>query len=148
MSIKNLDTPCIGVCSTIYGDEVCLGCKRFYDEIINWNGYDTEKKSSIFSRLEQLIVTAVEPYLSVSAEALLKSQLICFNIRYREQQNPLCWAYYLLRHRNHKMSEFTDSGVTPKSSYHNSTPQALYKNIEKDLSHLAYQAFLTQKVKG
>ena len=51
---QNHSTPCIGVCSTIYGDQVCRGCHRFYDEIINWNGLDISSKVSINSRLDSL----------------------------------------------------------------------------------------------
>ncbi|WP_317135104.1 DUF1289 domain-containing protein [Piscirickettsia litoralis] len=37
-------TPCVGLCSTVYGDDVCRGCKRFYHEIIDWNQYDINQK--------------------------------------------------------------------------------------------------------
>ncbi|MEM9624509.1 MAG: DUF1289 domain-containing protein, partial [Pseudomonadota bacterium] len=33
-------TPCVGICSTTYGDLVCRGCKRFAHEIVQWNAYD------------------------------------------------------------------------------------------------------------
>ncbi|HBZ99754.1 MAG TPA: DUF1289 domain-containing protein, partial [Pseudomonas sp.] len=28
MSSQRIKTPCIGLCSTVYGDVVCRGCKR------------------------------------------------------------------------------------------------------------------------
>ncbi len=28
-------TPCVGMCSTTYGDLVCRGCRRFSHEIVN-----------------------------------------------------------------------------------------------------------------
>ena len=37
-------TPCIGVCSTTYGDDICRGCRRFRHEITSWINYsDLEK---------------------------------------------------------------------------------------------------------
>ncbi|MCA4075779.1 DUF1289 domain-containing protein, partial [Pseudomonas kurunegalensis] len=36
MSNKSIKTPCVGLCSTVYGDTVCRGCKRFHHEVINW----------------------------------------------------------------------------------------------------------------
>lgn len=29
-------TPCIGICSTAVGDEVCLGCGRTFTEVSDW----------------------------------------------------------------------------------------------------------------
>ncbi len=51
---KKTRTPCVGICSTTYGDEVCRGCKRFYFEVINWNKYDEDEKDAIWTRLESL----------------------------------------------------------------------------------------------
>ena len=48
-------TPCIGLCSTVYGDLVCRGCKRFSHEIIDWNRYDHQQKAAVWQRLEQLL---------------------------------------------------------------------------------------------
>jgi predicted Fe-S protein YdhL (DUF1289 family) len=44
-------TPCIGICSTTYGDLVCRGCKRFSHEIVGWNGYDREQRHAVWARL-------------------------------------------------------------------------------------------------
>lgn len=43
MSNQTIKTPCIGLCSTVYGDLVCRGCKRFHHEVIQWNGYGEEE---------------------------------------------------------------------------------------------------------
>jgi hypothetical protein len=47
-------SPCIGICSTTYGDLVCRGCKRFAHEVVGWNGYDDDQKGAIWLRLRQL----------------------------------------------------------------------------------------------
>lgn len=39
MPNQTIKTPCVGLCSTVYGDLVCRGCKRFHHEVIHWNGY-------------------------------------------------------------------------------------------------------------
>jgi hypothetical protein len=36
MPNQTIKTPCVGLCSTVYGDLVCRGCKRFHHEVINW----------------------------------------------------------------------------------------------------------------
>jgi len=48
---RKFGTPCVGVCSTIYGDETCLGCKRNFLDIIKWNGYTKEQKDEIIKGL-------------------------------------------------------------------------------------------------
>ena len=40
-------TPCLGIYSTTYGDDVCLGCGRSFDEVNNWNKMCDEEKIEI-----------------------------------------------------------------------------------------------------
>ncbi len=47
-------TPCVGICSTTYGDLVCRGCKRFSHEIVEWNGYDELQQDAVRARLQRL----------------------------------------------------------------------------------------------
>lgn len=53
MTDKSLLTtsPCIGICSTTFGDEICYGCRRTYLEVINWNTFSDEEKDRINRRL-------------------------------------------------------------------------------------------------
>ena len=53
MQLKNR-TPCVGICSTTYGDLVCRGCKRFSHEVVQWNGYDKDQQGLIWNRLTSL----------------------------------------------------------------------------------------------
>ena len=57
-------SPCIGVCSTTYGDLVCRGCYRFAHEVSEWNGYSRAQRLSVRRRLEQLRAGAVAHCLS------------------------------------------------------------------------------------
>ncbi len=48
------DSPCVGICSsTNLGDEVCIGCKRTAQEVIDWNSYSNEQKIAINLRLRK-----------------------------------------------------------------------------------------------
>ena len=97
----NKRTPCVGICSTTYGDLVCRGCKRFAHEIVQWNGYDATQQDAVRERLTQLrdeileaLIVCIEPDLLQAAlsEAGLTDlaekegqyQLLCFMVR-REQ---------------------------------------------------------------
>ena len=50
----NKRTPCVGICSTTYGDLVCRGCKRFAHEIVQWNGYDATQQDAVRERLTRV----------------------------------------------------------------------------------------------
>ena len=45
-------TPCAGRCSTVFGDSVCRGCRRFNHEVIRWNGYTPEQQTAVWQRLD------------------------------------------------------------------------------------------------
>ena len=59
-------TPCVGICSTTYGDLVCRGCKRFSHEIVQWNGYSEAQRDVIWQRLFELRRQAVAAAVRVS----------------------------------------------------------------------------------
>lgn len=128
-----LDTPCIGVCSTVYGDNVCRGCKRFYKEIIDWNVYNDIQKSLVFSRLNEFIGKAVQNKISILDADLLRQTLEAFNIRYRFDQSPLCWAYYLLRDARHKIISLEEAGISATETYKNYKFGELYQEIDSEL---------------
>ena len=46
MHKKRSSTPCLGICSTTFGDEVCKGCKRFAHEIVSWTKYSLEERNN------------------------------------------------------------------------------------------------------
>ena len=107
---KSVKTPCIGVCSTVFGDEVCRGCKRFQHEIIQWNGYDDVAKRSVLNRLELLKVQIMESKIRITDESLLKAQLLEFKIKFEEDNNSLCWVFDLLRSGSQSIVSSTDFG--------------------------------------
>ena len=66
-------TPCIGVCSTTYGDLVCRGCKRFAHEVVGWNGFADAQRHVVWMRLNRLLAESVRAYVSVVDEERLRS---------------------------------------------------------------------------
>jgi len=96
MSNNSIKTPCVGLCSTVYGDTVCRGCKRFHHEVIHWNGYDDAQKRAVWLRLEQLLVQVMMAKLEVFDKSQLRQQLEQRSIRFVDQQSEYCWAYQLI----------------------------------------------------
>ena len=91
-----IKTPCIGLCSTVYGDLVCRGCKRFHHEVIHWNGYNEAEKRAVWLRLEQLLVQVMAAKVEVFDPQALRNQLVTRKIRFVPQQSEYCWAYQLI----------------------------------------------------
>ncbi len=45
------DTPCIAICSTSQGDEVCKGCGRSFDEVQHWTVMTAAEKRVVWRRI-------------------------------------------------------------------------------------------------
>lgn len=96
MSSQRIKTPCVGLCSTVYGDLVCRGCKRFHHEVVNWNAYGDDEKRAVWLRLEALLVQVVAAKLEVFDPDTLRQQLTDRGVRFVATQSEYCWAYQLI----------------------------------------------------
>jgi predicted Fe-S protein YdhL (DUF1289 family) len=45
------DSPCIGHCTTVLGDEVCRSCLRTFDEITRWVEMTDEQRYAVNLRI-------------------------------------------------------------------------------------------------
>ncbi|MDD0810923.1 DUF3717 domain-containing protein [Curvibacter sp. RS43] len=45
------DTPCIAICSTSQGDELCKGCGRTFSEVQHWPGMSPAEKRHTWRRI-------------------------------------------------------------------------------------------------
>ena len=64
-------TPCIGLCSTTFGDLVCRGCKRYVHEIVGWNSFGDRERGIVVARLDLLRGEALRAHAAVSDGARL-----------------------------------------------------------------------------
>jgi len=142
---KKVRTPCIGVCSTGIGDDVCRGCKRFAHEVIDWNAYTEEQRRIIAERREAYLVNAVRSQLEIVDEKRFVAQLHHQQIRFDDSQSPYCWVFELLRAGASQINDLREYGLSP-------TPQArgmplieVRQRIDEDfyaLSVAYYQRFV------
>lgn len=137
---RSVKTPCIGVCSTVFGDEVCRGCKRFQNEVINWNGYQDSQKIAVLSRLESLKTQIMESKISIVNKKLLQNQLDTLDIKYVIDDNPFCWVFDLLRQASQSIDSLQDFGVVLKGGVENNLFE-LKKVIESELFSLSEAHF-------
>ena len=96
-------TPCVGICSTTYGDLVCRGCKRFAHEIVEWNVYVEDQKTAIWQRLIELREGAVSAVLTDAQITALGERAQELRVPDTQAMSPASVAYESLR----RMARFT-----------------------------------------
>ncbi|HEY8569071.1 DUF1289 domain-containing protein [Microbulbifer sp.] len=142
---KKVRTPCIGVCSTGIGDNVCRGCKRFAHEVIDWNAYSEEQRRIIAERRDGYLANAVRSQLEIVDHNLLLTQLRHQQIRFNEDQNPYCWVFELLRAGASQIQEPEQFGLRRTPVAKGVSLVELRKRIDEDfygLSVAYYQRFV------
>jgi len=92
-------TPCIGICSTTYGDLICRGCKRFAHEIVAWNGYSDDQRERVWRRLYELRDAATAVYVTVSDATALRHAALQARVERSGTMSLLTIGYELLRRR-------------------------------------------------
>ena len=137
---RSVKTPCIGVCSTVFGDEVCRGCKRFQNEVIDWNSYQDSQKIAVLSRLESLKTQIMESKISIVNKKLLQNQLDTLDIKYVIDDNPFCWVFDLLRQASQSIDSLEDFGIVLQDGVENNLFE-LKKVIENELFSLSEAHF-------
>ena len=104
-------TPCIGICSTTFGDDVCKGCKRFSHEITNWGKFSTDERAVVNSRLEQFKITILEEKFTISDSNLFESKMNEFSINFNSSLDPITWVFDLLRASSNEDLDLSDFGI-------------------------------------
>ena len=90
-------SPCIGVCSTTYGDLICRGCYRFAHEVAQWNGYEGSQKAAVLKRLDALRTGAVTQHLNPQRIEQLVQAAASARLRRIEGRSAPSIAYEVLR---------------------------------------------------
>ena len=104
-------TPCIGICSTTFGDDVCKGCKRFSYEITNWGKFSNDERAVVNSRLEQFKATILQEKFTVSDSNLFESKMNEFSINFNNSLDPITWVFDLLRASSNEDLDLNDFGI-------------------------------------
>jgi predicted Fe-S protein YdhL (DUF1289 family) len=145
MPSQRIKTPCVGLCSTVYGDLVCRGCKRFHHEVVNWNLYGDEQKHAVWRRLEILLVQVMAAKLEVFDPARLRQQLEQRSIRFAPEQSPYCWAYQLIARGARLINQLDAYGMVLLPEFRDWTLPALRDAIDREfflLSEAHYQRYI------
>lgn len=145
MSSQRIKTPCVGLCSTVYGDLVCRGCKRFHHEVVNWNGYSDEEKRSVWARLEILLGQVMMAKVEVFDPQRLRIQLEQRQIRFVPEQSPYCWAYQLIARGSRMINQVEAYGLVLLPEFRDWALPDLRDAIDKEffiLSEAHYERYI------
>ena len=129
-------TPCIGVCSTTYGDDICRGCRRFRHEITSWINYSDSEKNIINRRLEKFKVTVLEEKFLVADIDKFKVALNQSKIRFNQDLEPICWVFDLFRSLNTEDLNLKDFGLAIQKEFANIPLPQLKEEVNLSLIHI------------
>ncbi len=132
-------TPCVGICSTTYGDDVCRGCKRFIHEVINWNSFNPEEKESVWKRLEKLKTLIMQSKISIINEALMEEKIEELQLKINSDLNSLSKAFEIVKLTSKSFDDLNEFGIEIVNK--NVSLIDLKEEIEKELYDLSMAHF-------
>ena len=141
MQKKRSSTPCIGICSTTFGDDVCKGCKRFSYEITNWGKFSNEERAVVNSRLEQFKVNILEEKFTITDRNLFESKMNEFSINFNSSLEPLTWIFDLLRASSNNDLILSDFGIEILPKFSNLSLVDLRDLINEEMLQLSEAHF-------
>ena len=116
--MKPVRTPCIGVCSTTsLGDRICRGCKRFSEEVIQWNSYTDAQKQAVQARINQLTSQVMADKFRIHDLGKLERVLQDLRIFYDPDLSPYFWLHQLLQKHWHRLGSLHEAGVAAQPAW-------------------------------
>ena len=140
--LKNRSTtPCLGICSTTYGDDVCKGCKRFVHEIINWPKYSMDERAIVNDRLEEFKLLILKKRFKVVDKDLFALKLKENAINYNNSLDPLTWIFDLLRASGSQNLDLAQFGITSLQNFDFKTIKDELNNEMLELSKAHHERY-------
>ena len=131
---KRSSTPCLGICSTTFGDEVCKGCKRFAHEIVSWTKYSQEEREIVNDRLEKFKIQILQHRFAVTDKNLFESMLEDKAINFNHSLDPLTWIFDLFRAAGSQTFDISNFGIKSLVQFN---PKTIRDEINNELLELS-----------
>ena len=130
-------TPCAGRCSTVFGDAVCRGCRRFNHEVIRWNSFNAEQHSAVWQRLDEQLDQILVPMLPHANLVQIEQFVLAKRVRLRDDASQGRKLYHALK-LCEKNRHFTDeSGL----GIHYKQVRPLWDEFERRVLALATASY-------
>ena len=131
---KRSSTPCLGICSTTFGDEVCKGCKRFAHEIVSWTKYSQEEREIVNDRLEKFKIQILQHRFAITDKNLFESMLEEKAINFNHSLDPLTWIFDLFRAAGSQTFDISNFGIKSLVLFN---PKTIRDEINNELLELS-----------
>ena len=131
---KRSSTPCLGICSTTFGDEVCKGCKRFAHEIVSWTKYSQEEREIVNDRLEKFKIQILQHRFAITDKNLFESMLEEKAINFNHSLDPLTWIFDLFRAAGSQTFDISNFGIKSLAQFN---PKTIRDEINNELLELS-----------
>ena len=131
---KRSSTPCLGICSTTFGDEVCKGCKRFAHEIVSWTKYSEQEREIVNDRIEKFKIIILQNRFKVVDSNLLATKLQEKAINYNHSLDPLTWIFDLFRAAGSQSFDLSEYGIKELVNFE---PKTIKDEINDELLELS-----------
>lgn len=108
-------TPCAGRCSTVFGDSVCRGCRRFSHEVIQWNGYGETERMAVWARLDAQLDQILVPMLALAdlqqVEQFIQSKRV--RVLSTASKGRLLYQALKICEKNKNLADESGLGIQP-----------------------------------
>lgn len=126
------------MCSVSLGDSVCRGCKRFEQEVLEWNtSYANTTKQAVERRLTAMLLRVTDDLVTVTDVPLLQSRLNDSGVAYARHRDPKCWVWDALRLLSESIEDPKDYGFIAKPNYQHLSMTALCDALDGRFYDLA-----------
>ena len=131
---KRSSTPCLGICSTTFGDEVCKGCKRFAHEIVSWTKYSQDEREIVNDRLEKFKIQILQHRFAITDKNLFEAMLEEKAINFNHSLDPLTWIFDLFRAAGSQTFDISNFGIKSLVQFN---PKTIRDEINNELLELS-----------
>ncbi|MDY6457207.1 DUF1289 domain-containing protein [Acinetobacter faecalis] len=130
-------TPCAGRCSTVFGDSVCRGCRRFNHEVIKWNTYSLEQQNAVWHRLDAQLDQILVPMLPLANIEVAEKFVLSKRVRLRDDASKGRKLYHALKicEKNKNFADESGLGIQSKQV------KSIWQEFERRVLALATASF-------
>lgn len=130
-------TPCAGRCSTVFGDAVCRGCRRFNHEVIKWNTYTAQQQHAVWLRLDAQLDQILVPMLPFADLRHVEGFVLSKRVRLRPDASKGRKLYHALKicEKNKNFTNESGLGISEQQV------KALWQEFERRVLALATASY-------
>jgi len=109
-------TPCVGRCSTVFGDAVCRGCRRYNHEVIQWNTYNLAQREAVWLRLDAQLDQIILPMLPLAQLDQIEQFILSKRVRVLDSASKGRKIYQALKlcEKNKNLAVDSGLGINPQ----------------------------------